>query len=84
MSQARRTRDFARSVGRGHEKNKAFLLPWSRSSRKMLRSPRLAHKASVMQATYLMNLAYESANFFYPLSSVKVFEQALNPELCGR
>ena len=56
MSQARRTRNFARNetilreTRLGEEKNKAFLLPLSSASRKMPRSPRLAHKTPVMQA----------------------------------
>ena len=53
MNQARRTWHFARSARQGEaEKNKAALylfslLPSSRVSRKMARSPRLAHKAPV-------------------------------------
>ena len=49
ISQARQTRNFARSARLG-EKN-FFLLPSSRASRKMQRSRRLVHKAPVMQAT---------------------------------
>ena len=49
ISQARQTRNFARSARLG-EKN-FFLLPSSRASRKMPRSRRLVHKAPVMQAT---------------------------------
>ena len=53
LSQARRTRHFARSARRGEEKkNKTlfFLLSSFRAARKMPLSPRLAHKAPVMQA----------------------------------
>ena len=35
----------------GRRKNNSFLLPSSRAPRKLHRSPRLAHKAPVMQAT---------------------------------
>ena len=48
MSQARRTRHFARGAGRlriARRRGRMF-----RAWRKLLRLPRLAHKASVMQA----------------------------------
>ena len=48
LSQARRTRQFARSARRALIAT--LLLPSSRASRKMQRSPCLAHKAPVMQA----------------------------------
>ena len=52
MSQARRTRHFARTVkrvrsARRGEENASHLF---RASRKMPRSPRVAHKSPVMQA----------------------------------
>ena len=52
MSQARRTRDFARGAkrvrsARRGEENASYLF---RASRKMPRSPRAAHKEPVMQA----------------------------------
>ena len=50
MSQVGRTRCFARSARRGEEKNQAFLVPSSRASHEISRSPRLPHKALVMQA----------------------------------
>ena len=54
MSQAKTSAEFCakrvRSARLGEEKNKAFLLPSSSASRKMQRSPRLAHKTPVMQA----------------------------------
>ena len=39
-----------------------FLLPSSRASRKMPRSPRLAHEAPVMQATVLLHSRKQSAS----------------------
>ena len=55
MSQAGRTRYFARSARRGEEKIFIFLFPSPRSChapREISRSPRLAHKAPVMQANF--------------------------------
>ena len=40
-------------VNVGRARRFIFLLPSSRASRKMPRSPRLAHKAPVMQATLI-------------------------------
>ena len=42
MSQARRTRHFARSAKRGEEKKESFIFFATRAARKMPRSPRLA------------------------------------------
>ena len=53
MSQARRTWYFRRGAKRVRSSRRGEgSLPSSRASRKMARSPRLAHKAPVIQATY--------------------------------
>ena len=48
--QARRTRHFARSARREEENQEENASHLFRASRKIPRSPRLAHKAPVMQA----------------------------------
>ena len=62
MSQAGRTRYFTRSARRGEEKS-IFHFPSSRASRscraprEISPSPRLAHKAPVMQATQIRQMS---------------------------
>ena len=77
MSQATRTQNFARSARQGGKEK--FLLPSSRdscssrASRKMSRSPRLAHKAPVMQARYsLPNPIMRFSSFQLQFSDVDV------------
>ena len=52
MSQAERTRYFARSARRLEEKNRVVKNRSCRAPREISRSPRLAHKAPVMQAGF--------------------------------
>ena len=71
MSQAGRTRHFARSARRGEEKNEALFFSSPRLSFLFpSRSPRLAHKAPVMQAKVytLLCLSHNKPTRTQPLS----------------
>ena len=89
MSQAGRTQYFARSetrarsARRGEEKNKALISPFpsSRAPREIARSPRLAHKAPVMQAknrTFQMQQILSYLNLSISLTALLTFLESLS------
>ena len=76
MSQARWTQHFARGARPGEKKSFIFLMPSSYASRKIPRSPRLAHKAPFIQATgYVWTEA---------VSGKKKLRIQKYPDTCGR